>query len=36
MAAHSLCYYHRRFPRLGELAESLGDVSVQTVPLRNG
>jgi hypothetical protein len=36
MAAHSLRYYHRRFPRLGELAESLGDVSVQTVPLRNG
>jgi hypothetical protein len=37
MAAHSLRYYHRRCPRYGEsLAESLGDVSVQTVPLRNG
>jgi hypothetical protein len=23
-------------PDLGELAESLGDVSVQTIPLRNG
>ena len=35
MAAHSLRYHHRYVsPDLGELAESLGDVSVQTIPLR--
>jgi hypothetical protein len=34
MDAHSLRYHHRRFPGLGKLAEILGDVSVQTIPLR--
>ena len=33
--AHSLRYHHRHSPGLGEfLAEILGDVSVQTIPLR--
>jgi hypothetical protein len=35
MDAHSLRYHHRCSPDLGELAEVLGDVSVQTMPLCN-
>jgi hypothetical protein len=36
MAAHSLRFYHRCFPRFGRVSRNLGDVSVQTMPLRNG
>jgi hypothetical protein len=37
MDAHSLHYHHTVVSAdLGELAESLGDVSVQIIPLRNG
>jgi len=30
------CYHHICFPRLWELAEILSDVSVKTMPLKNG
>ena len=36
LGAHSLRYHHRRSPGLGKLAEILGNVSVQTIPLRYG
>ena len=36
MDAQLRCYHHTCFPRLWELAEILSDVSVKTMPLKNG